>query len=77
MKKKKKVTVSALLKTFDVGEKVILDSSHMTSGIFPRRYNGMHGKVLEKRGRSYIVGITDGGKTKKLITNAAHLKKAG
>lgn len=77
MKKKKKVTVSAALKTFNIGEKVVLEPSHIESGKFPRRYRGLHGTIIEKRGRFYAVAIMDGGKEKKIITNAVHLKKVG
>ncbi|MEM4166434.1 MAG: hypothetical protein QW153_01080 [Candidatus Bilamarchaeaceae archaeon] len=77
MKKKQKVTVSAALKTFNVGDKVVLETSHIQDGRIPRRYRGMHGTIIEKRGRSYVVAIMDGSKEKKIITNSLHLKKAG
>lgn len=77
LKRKQKVTVSALVRLFDIGEKVILVPSHIVAGRIPRRYRGMHGMITEKRGRSYVVEIMDGGKAKQIITNPAHLKKAG
>jgi large subunit ribosomal protein L21e len=75
MKKKKEITVSALVKPFAIGEKVVLETSHLVEGRIPRRYRGMHGTVVEKRGRSYVVEILDGGKKKQIITNPAFLKK--
>lgn len=77
LKIRKKPTVSAMVRSFDVGEKVILAPSHIVAGRFPLKYRGTHGVVVEKRGRSYVVEIMDGGKRKRLITNPAHLKNAG
>ncbi len=77
LKKRRKITISALVRLFDVGEKVVLVPSHIVAGRFPRRYRGMHGIIKERRGRSYVVEIMDGGKIKKIITNPAHLKKVG
>lgn len=77
MRKRQKVTISAALNIFNVGDKVVLKMSHVGSGKFPRRYRGLHGTIVEKKGRSYVVAIMDGGKEKKLITNSTYLKKAG
>lgn len=77
LKRKQKITVSALARLFNVGEKVVLAPSHIVSGRFPRRYRGMYGIIREKRGRSYIVEIMDGSKVKQLITNSVHLRKVG
>jgi large subunit ribosomal protein L21e len=42
---------------------------------FPHaRYSGRMGKVIEKRGNSYVVEIKDGSKMKKIITSPIHLK---
>jgi large subunit ribosomal protein L21e len=38
------------------------------------RYKGRIGKIIGKRGKSYIVEITDGNKVKKLISRPEHLK---
>jgi large subunit ribosomal protein L21e len=40
---------------------------------FPR-YKGKFGKIIGKRGKSYIVEIIDGNKTKKIISRPEHLK---
>jgi large subunit ribosomal protein L21e len=39
-----------------------------------RRFHGLTGKVVGIRGRAYIVEIFDGGKLKKVIAKAEHLK---
>ncbi|MCS7105748.1 MAG: 50S ribosomal protein L21e, partial [Candidatus Aenigmarchaeota archaeon] len=47
-------------------------SSH--SGMPHPRFKGRIGKVIGKRGKSYIVEITDGNKVKKIISKPEHLK---
>jgi large subunit ribosomal protein L21e len=38
------------------------------------RFKGKTGRIIEKRGKSYIVQILDGNKAKKLIARPEHLK---
>ncbi|MEM7826542.1 MAG: 50S ribosomal protein L21e [Candidatus Aenigmatarchaeota archaeon] len=68
-------SITKFLKEFDVGQKVIIEqepSSH--KGMPHPRYKGRVGKIIGKRGKSYIVEITDGNKVKKLISRPEHLK---
>jgi len=73
---KKKVPITAQLRTFKVGETAVvkIDPSLQAASPHPRFY-GKSGVVIEKRGRAYVLEIKDRGKTKKLIAGPAHLKK--
>ena len=72
-KKKRKVTVSKIVRKFEVGDKILLTPSHVVKGRLPRKYNGKHGKIVEKRGNSYVIEVADGGKRKRFITDSVHL----
>jgi large subunit ribosomal protein L21e len=55
---------------------VILQEPSSQKGMPHPRFKGVFGKVLEKRGKSYIVEILDGNKVKKVISRPEHLKAA-
>ncbi|MEM5882731.1 MAG: 50S ribosomal protein L21e [Candidatus Aenigmatarchaeota archaeon] len=68
-------TITKFLQEFKEGQKVAIvqePSSH--SGMPHPRFKGRVGKVIGKRGKSYIVEITDGNKIKKIISKPEHLK---
>ncbi|MEM2908918.1 MAG: hypothetical protein QW590_00555 [Candidatus Bilamarchaeaceae archaeon] len=73
MKKAREVTVSAMARRFNVGDNVHIRPLHVVRARPPHRYAGRRGRVVEKRGNSYVVEILDGGKIKKIITTAIHL----
>ena len=52
---------------------IIIDPSVHKGQPHPR-FHGKTGKVSDKRGRAYIVEISDGNKSKKLIIRPEHLK---
>jgi large subunit ribosomal protein L21e len=67
--------ITRFLREFKEGERVIIlqePSSH--KGMPFPRFKGMSGKIIEKRGKSYIVEILDGNKLKKIIARPEHLK---
>jgi large subunit ribosomal protein L21e len=67
--------ITKFLEEFKEGQRVVISlepSSH--SGMPHHRFKGKIGKVIGKRGRSYIVEIKDGNKIKKIISNPEHLK---
>jgi large subunit ribosomal protein L21e len=67
--------ISRYIKQFKIGDRVVIDinsSSH--KGMPFKRFQGLLGNVVEKKGRAFIVEIKDGNKTKKVITPAEHLK---
>lgn len=55
---------------------VILQEPSSQKGMPHPRFKGVFGKILEKRGKSYIVEILDGNKVKKVISRPEHLKAA-
>lgn len=72
-----KPPITKFLRKFNEGQKVIImqEASSQKGMPFPR-YKGVVGTISEKRGRSYVVEIRDGGKLKKLISRPEHLKAA-
>ncbi len=71
-----KLRLSSHLQEFKVDERVIVDiDSSYHKGMPHKRFIGKHGKVLEKKGKSYIIEIKEGNKYKKVICAPTHLKK--
>jgi large subunit ribosomal protein L21e len=67
--------ITKFLQEFKIGQNVVIKqepSSH--SGMPHTRYKGRTGKIIGKRGKSYIVEIKDGNKVKRLISRPEHLK---
>ena len=52
---------------------IVIDPSVHRGQPHPR-FHGKTGRVIEKRGKAYIVQIDDGNKSKKLIIRPEHLK---
>ena len=68
-------SLSRSLAEYDIDSKVniIIEPSVQKSRPH-RRFHGKTGVVLEKRGQSYVVEITDGRSKKKIITRPEHLR---
>ena len=67
--------ISHFIRNFDIGTKVVIViNSSSQKGMPFKRFQGLSGKVIDKIGRSYVIEIKDGGKTKKVITPSQHLK---
>ncbi len=69
-----KFTVNDMLKNFSIGENVAIKTNSSSASIPFRRFYGLTGTVLERRGAAYVVQIKDGGKPKKIIAKPEHLK---
>lgn len=70
-----KLTVNRLVQNFENGQKVaIVVSSNSQRGMPFRRFHGLTGTVIEKRGRAYIVEIYDINCKKEVIARPEHLK---
>lgn len=68
--------VNEFLKRFEIGEKVIINiNSSSLNGMPFRRFQGLIGEVVGKRGRAYVLKIKDGNKVKTVISKPEHLKK--
>lgn len=69
-----KIGLSKLLHTYAPGEKVVvkIDPS-VHAGMPHRRYHGRIGSIVNKRGRSYVVSVTQGRAVKDIIVRPEHL----
>ncbi len=75
LKQKARPTITKFLEEFKIGEKVIiLQEPSSQKGMPHPRFKGKIGKIIEKRGKSYIVEIIDGNKVKKVISRPEHLR---
>jgi large subunit ribosomal protein L21e len=70
-----KLRLSKLLHEYQSGTSVVikLDSS-VHKGMPHRRYHGKVGTVLNKRGRSYVVSVSQGDAIKEIIVRPEHLE---
>jgi large subunit ribosomal protein L21e len=70
-----KARISKLLYEYQTGNQVVImiDSS-VAKGMPHRRYHGRVGTVIDKRGRSYVVSVTQGDATKEIIVRPEHLE---
>lgn len=67
--------VTKFLEEFKRKQKVIISQEPSSQKGMPHsRFKGKVGKIVGKRGRSYIVEIKDGKKIKKIISRPEHLK---
>lgn len=76
LKGKSITSVSKLVRTYSVGDKVIIDPKAKSKGLPHLRYSGRHGVIREQRGKSYIVEVGDYRKKKNLVVGPVHLKLA-
>jgi large subunit ribosomal protein L21e len=69
-----KTGLSKLLREYEVAEKVVikLDPS-VHKGMPHRRFHGRIGVITNKRGRSYVVNVTQGKATKEIIVRPEHI----
>ena len=67
--------ITKFLQQFKKNQQVVIVQEPSSQRGMPHpRFKGKTGKVLDKRGKSYIVEILDGNKVKKLICRPEHLK---
>lgn len=67
--------ITKFLQEFKKKQKVIiLPEPSSQRGMPHSRFKGKSGKIVGKRGRSYIVEVKDGKKLKKIISRPEHLK---
>jgi large subunit ribosomal protein L21e len=63
------------LRDYRVGERVmVIIEPSVQRGMPHRRYNGLVGEILEKRGRGYILQVYQGDKPKKISVMPDHLR---
>lgn len=75
LKQRVRPVITKFLQDFTIGQNVVitLEPSSHKGMPFPR-FKGKMGKIVEKRGNSYIVEIKDGNKLKQIISRPEHLK---
>ena len=64
------------IKEFKLGSIVLITPRPYQKGMPPMRYSYRHGKIMEKRGNSYMVELLDGKKKKQIIAHPIHLTTA-
>jgi len=72
--RRRDVTIVEQIRTIEIGTKVQLVPNAKYEDFPHPRYAGRVGKVIRKQGNAYVVELQDGGKKKKFITSAIHLK---
>jgi large subunit ribosomal protein L21e len=70
-----KIKVSKLLHEYQPGNRVLvrIDPS-VQKGMPHRRFHGKIGTVIEKRGRSYVVTVSQGDAVSQIVTRPEHLE---
>jgi large subunit ribosomal protein L21e len=71
-----KISFMKYFQKFDSGESVaiVMELSQQGPG-FPKRMQGRTGKIVGKRGRSYVIEVKDFNMKKTYIIKPIHLKK--
>jgi large subunit ribosomal protein L21e len=67
--------LSKLLHEYQPGSQVVVKiDSAVQKGMPHRRFHGKVGTVIEKRGRSYVVSVSQGDAVKEIIVRPEHLE---
>jgi len=70
-----KMRLSKLLHEYQPGSQVVVKiDSAVQKGMPHRRFHGKVGTVIEKRGRSYVVSVSQGDAVKEIIVRPEHLE---
>jgi len=73
-----KIKIGRLLRNFNPGDNVVIKiDPSVQKGMPHRRYHGKVGTIVGKRGRSYIVSVTQGDTVKQIIVRPEHLEPFG
>jgi len=69
-----KAGLSKILYEYKPGEKVVVKvDPSVHKGMPHRRYHGKIGVIVNKKGRSYIVNVTQGNAVKEIIVRPEHI----
>lgn len=70
-----KSTVTPFLKEFKVNDQVVIEQNPISHKGMPHpRFKGLVGIIKDKKGKSYIIKVKVGNKTKEIIAKGEHLK---
>jgi len=75
LRERGKVRLSEYFKELKEGDKVVFMPSPDFPIPFHKRYRGLTGTVVGKRGRCYVVEVKRNNKKKIIISHAIHLKR--
>jgi len=74
-REKGKMRPSKLLYEYEPGNLVVIGiEPSVQKGMPHRRYHSKVGTVIEKRGRSYVVSVTQGKAVKEIVVRPEHLE---
>ena len=74
-RQKGKLSLSRFFQQFKQGDFVAVAKEHSVPFFYSDRLQGRTGRVIEKRGSSYLVEIADLGKPKRYLIKPIHLRK--
>ena len=70
-----KLSLTNLLYQYELGNRVVIKiEPSVHKGMPHKRYHGKVGIVIDKRGRSYVVSVTQGNAVKEIIIRPEHLQ---
>ena len=70
-----KLGLSRLLYEYKAGDRVVIKiDSGVHKGMPHRRFNGHIGTIVDKKGRAYVIYVTQGNDIKEIIVRPEHLK---
>ncbi|TRO51633.1 50S ribosomal protein L21e [Candidatus Bathyarchaeota archaeon] len=74
-REKGKPNLGKLLIEYEMGSQVIIKMDSSVQKSLPhKRFHGKIGTVMQKRGRGYVVSVSDGDALKKIIVRSEHLE---
>ena len=74
-REKGKPNIGKLLFVHEIGSQVIIKIDSSVQKSLPhRRFHGKIGTVLDKRGRGYVVSVSQGEAVKEIIVRSEHLE---
>lgn len=77
-KRRARKGLSQYMVDYDIGERVHININPINVTTAPhKRYQGMTGVIVGKRGKAYIIEVKLGSKIKKIITTKEHIMKYG
>jgi large subunit ribosomal protein L21e len=69
-----KIRLSKLLQEYQPGSQVVIKiDSSVQKGMPHKRFHGKIGTVVDKRGRSYVVNVSQGDALKEIIVRPEHM----
>jgi len=77
-RKRGKIGIGKLLQAYSVGDKVCIEiDPSIHKGMPHRRFYGKIGVIAGRRGRSYIVNVSAGGRSAMILVRPEHLEGRG